>query len=187
MKNLTYFLLWIVFPISSIADVEMKVVTPDGYISFIVANDWKVLAMQTDLPVTASVFQLPNPADEGTPDSTNLIISIYDLKNPKGKDAIKLIGKGYGTEKPKKKELESWTLYRQSAPQGETIYTILDAKKSFKRYDVGVRLAWPQLEENEKFYDQKMQETIRSVIFSIKEHLGEWSPREDEVIRRKQN
>ena len=98
MKNLAYSLLWIVFPISSIADVEMKVVTPDGYVSFTVASDWKVLAMKTDLPVTASIFQLPNPADEGTPDSTNLVISIYDPKNPKGKDAIKLIGKGYGKE-----------------------------------------------------------------------------------------
>jgi len=36
--------------------------------------------MQTKPPIAFAIFQVPNFADEGTPESTNLVISLFNRK-----------------------------------------------------------------------------------------------------------
>src|SRR5712664_3860071 len=51
--------------------VDFSLITDKGWVQFTAGGDWKVLKMDTKNPVRVALFQLPNPADEGTSDSTN--------------------------------------------------------------------------------------------------------------------
>ncbi|MGD0836010.1 MAG: hypothetical protein ABSB49_05115 [Polyangia bacterium] len=44
--------------------------------------------LQTKLPVAVWGFQIRDPADEGTPHSTNVGVSFYDLNTPEGQRAF---------------------------------------------------------------------------------------------------
>jgi hypothetical protein len=62
--------------------VDLSVITSRGYVTYTVPGEWKVLDMQTKAPKTAAVFQIKNPADEGTPDSTNVSILTFEMNSP---------------------------------------------------------------------------------------------------------
>src|ERR1700712_4654697 len=59
------------------AHVRFTLITAQGFVSFAPGADWKVLGMQNRSPVLSTVFQIPDAADDGTPDSTNLILSFF--------------------------------------------------------------------------------------------------------------
>ena len=173
-------LLLLTFPVVA---AELKIVTPKGYVAFTVEDHWPVLNMQTKLPVTASVFQIPNNADKGTSDSTNLAINIYDPKSTQAKQALTKVGKQLGTKAPVVEQYDNWTLYWQEPAQGGTTYTLVDAKRSFENYIISVRLAWPHLRSNPTGYDKQMYQTLRTVLSHIRVHTGPVTPGKDEVIR----
>jgi len=60
--------------------IELKILTTKGFVAFTVEDDWRVLSMQTKPPIAFAIFQVPNFADEGTPESTNLVISLFNRK-----------------------------------------------------------------------------------------------------------
>lgn len=169
---------------TAFATVELSIIIPTGYVAFVVEDHWSVLNMQTKLPVTASVFQIPNKADEGTPDSTNLIISVYEPKSPKALNALKKVGKAYGPVEPRIEDYDNWKLYWQKPKQGETVYSLVDARRDFNNTVVTVRLAWPHLERNEVGYDVKMDKILRNILSSIREHNGPWTPKGNQNILR---
>jgi hypothetical protein len=174
-------LLFLTFPVLSI---ELKIVTPKGYVAFVVEDQWPVLNMQTKLPVTASVFQIPNNADVGSGDSTNLVINVYDPKSAQAKQALTKVGKQLGAKAPVVEVFNDWTMYWQEPVQGNTTYTLVDAKRSFENYIVSVRLAWPHLPGNPAGYDKQMYQTLRTVLGHIRVFTGAVTPNKDEVIRR---
>lgn len=170
---------------TTIADVKLTIVTKGGSVAFTVGNDWPIITMQSKLPIAVAGFQIPNPADEGTPESTNLVFMLYDLSTERGRAVFEEPIKQYGVESPKIEQFGEWVLYRQEALQGETRYTIIDAKRNnVADVSVSARLAWPHLESNPKTYDAHMESVFRFFLGSVRGELGQYTPRQNEVIQR---
>lgn len=169
----------------ALADVGMKIVTPKGYVAFTVGEDWKVVQLDTDTPVATAVYQIPNPADEKTAESTNVVIVLCDLSTDRGRRRFDIPLPTYGEDKPAESSLNGWTVYRQRGTQNEVEYTILDARRE-KIGDMAasVRVAWPHLPGNARGYDEKMENTFRSFLASVQGHVGPWTPGKDEVLHR---
>ncbi|HEY6111126.1 MAG TPA: hypothetical protein VIV62_01295 [Chthoniobacterales bacterium] len=163
---------------------QFKIITPKGFVGFSVGNDWPVIAIQSKLPVAAAGFQIPNAADENTADSTNLAITLYDQTTIKGRDALAAIGKAYGGKTPTVDHRNNWTIYTQESKQGDTFYTVFDAKSKVADVAVAIRLAWPHLANNAKDYDKQMTALFRRVLDSIHGSVGPYKPKPNEVIRR---
>src|SRR5262245_38440868 len=102
------------------AAVEMYIITNKGYVAFQAADHWSVVSMQSKLPVAAAAFQIPNPADHGTDDSTNLIITLYDPESPRARSLFDAPVSENRSRAPRAEHVGSWTVYRQHARQGST-------------------------------------------------------------------
>jgi hypothetical protein len=159
--------------VSAHADTQLKIVTEKGYVAFVAGDDWSVLSMETKPPVATAVFQLPNPADEATPESTNLVLILYDLATEKGRAGFERPLPQYGDEPKPESMPGGWTVYRQSGIQNSTQYTVLDAKRTdIADVAASVRLAWPHLPGNPQDYDARMESTFRAFLESVEGHLG---------------
>ena len=169
---------------SAHAAVEFTIVTVRGYVSFAVPDEWRVLTMQTKPPVSVAAFQVLNPVDAGTPHSTNVAISLFDVESERGKQAATIVGRRYGAQEPVVTSEGGWTVYSQQHNQGGMRYTVVDAKKQLADVVVAVRFAWPHLPNNPPQYDREMQKAFRGVLASVKGGLGKPAPREGEVTRR---
>ena len=163
---------------------DFKIITPKGFVAFSVGGDWPVLAMQSKLPIAAAGFQIPNPADEGTTDSTNLAITLYDETSAKGHEALGAVGRAYGQKPATIDHRNNWIIYTQESKQGGTVYTVLDAKSKVADVAIAIRLAWPQLANNERGYDKEMRALFYRVLDSIHGSLGPYKPQPNDVIRR---
>ena len=177
--------LFAIWPIAAHADTELKIVTHDGYVAFAVADHWPVISTATDLPVIAAVFQLPNSADAGTPDSTNLAIRFFDLSSEKARREFKRAGAYITGTPPTRESFQGWSISRQRAIQGATEYSIVDAKRELETLSVAVRLAWPNLSNNPPSYSDDMDRTLHSILASVRQHVGPWQPAENETVRRR--
>jgi hypothetical protein len=165
--------------------VEMKIFTTAGFVAFTVGSGWSVLSMQSQLPIATAVLQLPNPADGGTPDSTNLVLMLYAPDSERGRATFEAPVKQYGETAPGVASLDEWTIYHQKAKQGGTVYSILDAKRGrVADVSVSVRLAWPHLLTNPATYDAEMESAFRAFLASVHGAIGPYMPAADEVIRR---
>jgi hypothetical protein len=170
---------------SAAADTELTIVTKKGYVAFVAADHWPVLQMETEMPVAVAVFQLPNAADEDTPDSTNLIVQLFERGSEQEKTIYEAPVRQHGADAPAVESFEAWQIYRQTAEQGSTTYSIWDARKGgVVDVSVSVRLAWPHLPKNAPGYAAEMERTFRTFLQSIRGGLGEYRPREGEVMRR---
>ena len=167
------------------ADVGMKIVTPKGYVAFTVGDDWKVVQLQSKTPVATAVYQVPNPGDEKTSESTNVVLILYDLSTDRGRRRFNIPLPTYGEAKPAESRLDGWTVFRQTGIQNDVEYTIFDARRE-KIGDMAatVRVAWPHLPDHAKGYDEKMEKTFRSFLASVQGHQGPWTPDKDEVLHR---
>lgn len=168
----------------SVQAVDMSMITEKGYVAFTVPDEWQVIAMHTKPPISIAAFQIANPADKNTPDSTNLIISLYRPASPKAQAARNDVGRQLGDQPPTIESSKNWTIYRQEAGQGNTRYSIWDAKSEVADVVVSVRIAWPHLTNNAPGYDQQMEDIFKAVIESIHGDLGAYQPRDGEVLRR---
>lgn len=150
------------------ASTELKIPTTKGFVAFSVGGDWPVLSMQMKLPIASAAFRIPNPADTNTPDSSNIVIALYDTASDEARIAFKTPVKQYGPRRAKAQTVGQWTVYRQVAVQGDTRYTIVDAKRSgVADVAVGVRMIWPQLAVNPADYDARMEALLKEVLDSV--------------------
>jgi hypothetical protein len=167
------------------ADTELTIVTPKGHVAFTTADDWTVLQMQSKLPVAVAAFQLPHPADEGTPDSTNLVLLLFEHGSEKEKTVFAAPVRQLGAALPTTESFGGWTIYRQDATQGATRYSIWDAKKEgVADVSASVRLAWPHLANNPANYGERMETTFKAFLSSVHGGTGEYRARDGEVVRR---
>ena len=77
--------------------VSFRLITQEGSVRFAVPGDWAVLSVQSLPPVPTIAFQVTNPADQGTPDSPNISVSIFRLSDKKTDGAQQKIVKAYGS------------------------------------------------------------------------------------------
>lgn len=118
----------------SAQSVELTLVTTKGFVAFTVDDNWPIVAMQTKPPVAVAAFQIPNSSDAGTNESTNVSVSLFQLDSPKGKAALKTMGKAYGDATPIVGSFDGWIVYHQQARQGDMGYSICDATKKSRMW-----------------------------------------------------
>jgi len=160
------------------------IVTAKGYVRFAVPDDWHLLAMQSKPPVSVVAFQIVNPADEGTPHSTNVAISLFHVETEQGRAAVASVGHQYGVEPPSVRSQDGWSIYTQEAMQRGALYTVIDASKPFADVVVGVRFAWPHLPANAPGYADSMNEAFASLRRSVGSGWGVPEPGIDGVVLR---
>jgi hypothetical protein len=163
--------------------VRFTILTSNGYVGFTVSKDWRVLEIQSKPPVAVSAFQVFNRADQGTSDSTNIVVSLIQPETDKGKDALSKVGKSYEGE-VQSSSRSGWDCFSQTAHQHGMPYTILDAKKRVADVIVSVRVAWPHLKKNSATYDGDLSKVFESLLDSVDGNLGPYSAKPGDVVRR---
>jgi hypothetical protein len=161
-------------------------ITSKGSVRFDVLGNWPTVAMQPLPPIAAAAFQIPNPADAGTSDSTNVAYTIFSLDDDRARAARAKVGKQYGSNPPTVEQYHGWTISRQEANQGSTTYTMLDGVIGLHGLDadIAIRLAWPHLVTNAPDYDATMEQLYRKLLDSVSAESGPYTPGQREVVRR---
>jgi len=164
--------------------VRFTLITPQGYVGFEAGEAWTVLDMQSHAPITVTAFQIHDPADIGTTDSTNIVVSLFQSDSPQAQQAMAMIGKTFGAGPVVTEQYRQWTVYRRQAMQQATPYTILDAKAPVADMICGVRMAWPHLKGHDGGYDAGMEALFRAMLDSVSGGMGAYSLHEKEIVRR---
>jgi len=153
-------------PLSTPAEdkVDFSIV---GRIQFTVPGEWKVIASKSNASRTTFAFQISNPADEGTPDSTNLVLIAYNLSEPPEKQSFEEKRSLRGPSAADQKLVDNWDCSAFSAKQGHTSYVVWDCTRTVGQTGVYVRLAWPQLAKNPPGYDESMKAALSDVLKSV--------------------
>jgi len=136
-------------------------------IQFSVPPEWPVIANKSTSEKTVFAFQIPNSADEGTPDSSNLSITAADLKTAQDKDAFRTQAPRTDNDAHEKSLVEGWTCSTFSASQRSTKYEIRDCRRIIADCGVSVRIAWPHLPKNPADYDNEMEMTLSNFLTSV--------------------
>lgn len=159
--------------------------TPGGYAGFTAGGDWPVVAMQSRLPVAVAAFQIPDPTDAGTSDSTNLAVSLYQPGTPRGDAAMAKNEAAHASWTKSSKG--TWSIAQTEAPQGATFYTVLDAQAPCGEVVCGVRLAWPHLTAHAKDYDARMRALFEAFLASVAGAKGAYPAQPGDMVRRPEN
>jgi hypothetical protein len=156
-----------VFMASAAFSRDMVTFTVVDRFQFAAPGNWKVIANKSDEAKTVFAFQIPNAADDGTPDSSNLSIVASYLKNAQDKDAFekRIANPGHSAEE--KKLVEGWRCSSFSAMQKSTQYVDWDCYRVVADCGVFVRIAWPHLPKNPADYDKQMEGALSGFLTSI--------------------
>jgi hypothetical protein len=138
-------------------------------VQFSVPGDWPVLANKSTSDKTVFGFQIPNAADNGTSDSSNLSIIATDLKTAQDKDAFQKQASSTDHNAQEKNLVEGWQCSTFSAVQrsSQTQYVIWDCHRIVADCGVSVRIAWPHLPKNPADYDKRMEELLSNFLTSV--------------------
>jgi len=136
-------------------------------IRFSVPGDWPVIASKSTPEKTIFAFEIPNPADKGTPDSSNLAITSTYLKDSVDRDAFEKKGPRMDNGAQERKLVEGWRCGSLSANQKSTQYVIWDCYRIVADCGVSVRLAWPHLPKNPPNYDKQMETVLSDFLASV--------------------
>src|SRR5690349_8531242 len=164
--------------------VGFTIVTPKGYVSFAAGGDWRVVAAKSKMPVAVMAFQVPDPSDEGTPESTNVAVTVCEPNTLECQNALKVVGMKYGDVEPKRSRRGEWQLFEQRARQHDTPYTILDARREAADVSVAIRLAWPHLKLHSNDHDGAMRALFAKLLTSVHAAFGPYQPKPGEIGRR---
>jgi hypothetical protein len=134
---------------------------------FSVPGNWPVTASKSTAEKTVFAFQIPNAADEGTPDSSNLsIVSTY-LKDSKNKEAFEKKASSPAAGALEKRLVDGWRCTSFSAMQKSTQYVDWDCYRVVADCGVFVRIAWPHLPKNPTDYDKQMETVLSDFLISV--------------------
>lgn len=162
-----------------------------GEIPFRFESNWHILAGTPKPPISSILFELPDPADVGTPESTNLEILRFDLSSPKARAAQEkllsifnknekivqrsprgtTVREAYGIEM----KMNNWRIHRRKAIQRikknglkPVRYQINEAYTVIHGNGLYVLLSWPVLPKNSPSYDTTMNQDFGALLHSIR-------------------
>jgi hypothetical protein len=144
--------------------VEFSIV---ARVRFAVPGDWKVISSKSDAEVTVFAFRMPNPADEGTPDSTNLAFIASYLKDQAAKSAFDKKASHREPNASDRRLVDKWSCTSFSGNQEATSYEVWDCYRIVAKCGVHVRMAWPHLPKNPPDYDKSMEAALKDVLESV--------------------
>lgn len=158
-----------VFATAIAAGTDMVDFTIVNRAQFSVPANWPVIANKSTNEKTIFAFQIPNPADEGTPDSSNLSIIATDLKTAQDRNAFQTQTSSTDQNAQEKKLVEGWRCGTFSAAQKstKTQYVIWDCRRTIAECGVSVRMAWPHLPKNSPGFDDQMEKVLSSFLTSV--------------------
>jgi hypothetical protein len=138
-------------------------------VQFSVPGIWPVIANKSTSEKTVFAFQIPNAADKGTSDSSNLSITAADLKTAQDRDVFQKQVSSGDHDAQEKKLVDGWECSTFSAIQHSTQaqYVIWDCRRTIDDCGVSVRLAWPHLPKNPADYDNQMETVLSTFLTSV--------------------
>jgi len=162
--------------------VELSVVTDKGWVRFTVGANWKVLKMDTKNPVRLALFQLPNPAEEGTAASTNASVVLYEVDSSEASSEFARVHRKYA--KGTKSRTGAWEVFNSNFKEGSTNYSGRVAFRDIADVHVSVVFAWPHLPRNSANYDSEMEQAFVGILKSVNGAIGKYERRNDETVQR---
>jgi hypothetical protein len=128
-----------------------------------------VIANKSTSEKTVFAFQIPNSADEGTSDSSNLSIIARDLKTAQDRNDFQTQPSSTDHNTQEKKLVEGWGCSTFSAVQHstKTQYVIWDCRRPIADCGVSVRMAWPHLPKNPPDFDNQMEMVLSNFLTSV--------------------
>jgi hypothetical protein len=136
-------------------------------VQFSVPSDWPVISSKSTPEKTVFAFQVPNAADEGTSDSSNLVIVSSYLKGAEDRAAFEKKASSPGHDAQGKKLVDGWRCSTFSAMQKSTEYVDWDCYRVVADCGVFVRAAWPHLPKNPPDYDAQMETVLSDFLTSV--------------------
>jgi hypothetical protein len=136
-------------------------------VEFSVPGEWPVLASKSDAVRTTFAFQVPNPADAGTTESTNLMLLSYYLDDSSAKAAFEKKATKQDPKAGEEKIVDDWSCSSFSAAQGSMPYEIWDCNRIVSGIGVYVRMAWPHLGKNAPDYNKSMVVVLTDFLRSV--------------------
>jgi hypothetical protein len=149
------------------AATDKVVFTIVDRVQFSVPGDWPIIASQSTPEKTVFAFQIPNQADEGTADSTNLAIVSSQLKDAKDREEFNKKAATPEHGAVEKTLVDGWVCRSFTAMQGKTQYVDWDCFRAVADCGIFVRMAWPHLLRNPKDYDKRMESVLSDVLTSV--------------------
>jgi hypothetical protein len=162
--------------------IRFTLFTTRGSVGFAAGETWSVIALQSFQPVMVTAFEVPDPADQGTKDSTNLAVMLFQPGSDQAK--TKLSAMEQQDAGAPVQTYKGWTIYTREAKQGETPYTIKDAWAPTADVTCGVRLAWPRLASHTNDYDARMDALMKTFLDSVQGQIGAYQLHPGEIVRR---
>jgi hypothetical protein len=164
--NKSVIVLLLLGSVSAVASEQVTFTVVDR-VQFSVPGDWPVIASKSTAEKTIFAFQIPNTADEGTPDSSNLSIVSSYLKDAKDKDAFEKKASSPAHPSQEKILVEGWRCSSLLAMQKSTEYVVWDCFRVVADCGVSVRIAWPHLPKNPPDYDKQMETVLSGFLTSV--------------------
>jgi hypothetical protein len=118
-------------------------------------------------PSDMVAFQILNPADDGTDDSTNLSVVAFDVRGTEGMLKFTQSLTEHEEKKHPSKEVGEWAIYTWSGKQGATNYEIRDCYRTMKPFGIHVRLAVPKIAKTTKEWTDKLDADFKKLLESI--------------------
>jgi hypothetical protein len=170
-KKTFIFFVFMICPLSAATAAATDVVdfTIVDRVQFSVPADWPVIANKSTSEKTVFAFQIPNAADKGTSDSSNLSIIATDLKTAQDRDSFQKHASVTDHNAQEKILVEGWGCSTFLAIQHSTQaqYVILDCRRIIADCGVSVRIAWPHLPKNPPDYDKQMEMVLSNFLKSV--------------------
>ena len=162
----------------------LTLITPGGYVGF-AAGDWAILGIKPALPAASFDFQVPDDADHGTPESTNISIDLYQPNTRDVRNAEAEFGKSLEPAgRPRKETYNGWTIYTQGVVAKGTPYTLMDAEHQEGDVDVFVHLNWPHLVGQPGTHNADMRALLLKTLDSVAAGSGPYTVQPGEAVRR---
>jgi len=136
-------------------------------IKFSVPGNWLVIASKSTPEKTVFGFQIPNAADQGTADSSNLSIISSGLKDAHDRETFEKKASSTEEGAMEKKLVEGWRCSTLTAMQQSTQYVVWDCYRAVGHCGVSVRIAWPHLPKNPADYDNRMEAVLSDFLTSV--------------------
>lgn len=112
-------------------------------------------------------FQILNPADEGSGDSTNLSVVAYDMRETEAMVKFTSSLLEHEEQKHAATEMGDWAVHKWNGKQGETNYEIRDCYRTLKDFGIHVRLAIPIIPKTAKEWSAKLDANFKKLLESI--------------------
>jgi hypothetical protein len=158
--------LWSFFALANAA--EHTIYIQNGQVSIKSPASWVIIAHKpAGSPSDVVAFQILNPADDGTDDSTNLAVTAFDVRDTEAmlKFTQPLLAPKKGEPAPK--EVGKWVMLTQTDKQGATEYEIRDCYQTMGSFGLHVRLAFPKLPKTTKEWSAKLEADFKKLLEAI--------------------